>query len=69
MEGKERIKILLERINQKIELILEAQLSTKIKLIRNREEVGKLNRELNLKLDLIAQNLGAKIDRNRDKIE
>ena len=69
MEGKERIKILLERINQKIELILESQLSTKIKLIRNREEVGKLNRELNLKLDLIAQNLGAKIDRNRDKIE
>jgi uncharacterized protein with von Willebrand factor type A (vWA) domain len=68
MEEKARFEILLEHMNQTIDLILEAQLSTKIKLLENREEARKQTRKTNLKLDLMVQSLSDKFNQNRETI-
>jgi len=60
---------MLEHMSQTIDLILEAQLSTKIKLLENREESRKQSRKTNLKLDLMDQSLSAKFKLKREAID
>lgn len=69
MREKERFEILLEHMNQTIDLILEAQLSTKIELLENREETRKQSRKTDLKLDLMDQSISDKFNQAREAIE
>jgi len=76
MEEKERFEILQERMDRKIDIVLEGHQVLHKEIKQVRQEARQMNRETNLKLDVIAQTLSGKIEKvdqkveiNREKIE
>jgi chromosome segregation ATPase len=69
MEEKERFEILLEHMDKNIQTVLEGHMSLKGEIERNHAEAKDLNRETNLKLDVIAQTLSGKIEQVDQKVD
>lgn len=66
---KEHIVVLLEEMNDKFSIVLEGHAVLKSAIERNRQFIGEVRDELNLKIDAVHDKLDAKIDAVHDKLD
>ncbi len=66
---KDHIAVLLEEMNDKFSVVLEGHAVLKSAIERNREFIGEVRDELNLKIDAVHDKLDAKIDAVHDKLD